>query len=125
MTKANEDIRSWMGQEQRIDRQLRRFAVVGWSTAVAAVVIYGAFKVFAVIHFLWRFEGQTIPRGAYFEIATNLMAIVYALGALGLLGGVLATIGSFVRFRAASLEEIQLRLAAIEEALLDRERDGR
>ena len=52
--------------------------------------------------------------------------VIYGVfGALGLLGGILATIGSFVRFRTASLDEIQLRLAAIEEALLDRERDGR
>lgn len=125
MTGRTEEIRGWMEQEQRVDRRIRLSAKLGWSTAVVAVVVYGVFRIFAVVHYLWRFEGQTIPRGAYFEIATNLMPIVYALGALGLLAGVLATIGSFVRFRTASLEEIQLRLASIEEALLDRERDAR
>ena len=124
MSGRTEEIRGWMEEEQRVDRRLHLAAKLGWSTAVVAVVIYGVFRIFAVVDFLRQLEAQAIPRGAWFEAAQHLMPIVYALGALGLLGGVLATIGSFVRFRTANLAEIQLRLAAIEEALLDRERDG-
>jgi hypothetical protein len=43
------------------------------------------------------------------------------LGELSLLVAVLATVGVFLRFRTASLAEIQLRLAALEGMVGERE----
>ena len=44
--------------------------------------------------------------------------------ALSLLVAVLSTVGVFLRFRTASLAEIQLRLAAVEQMLTDQAEAG-
>lgn len=67
---------------------------------------------------LTRIDAGLIPGSAAMNITELFLPLIYALGAVGLLTGVLATVGSFMRFRTASLDEIQLRLAVIEEALL-------
>lgn len=48
------------------------------------------------------------------------MPLVIALGILSVLIATVSTIGMFVRMRTASLHEIQLRLAALEEMIVSR-----
>jgi hypothetical protein len=52
-------------------------------------------------------------------IFREAMPFVWVLGAISLLVAVLSTVGIFLRFRAASLAEIRLRLAAVEQMLTD------
>ena len=46
------------------------------------------------------------------------LPLITVLGVLSFLVAVLSTVGVFLRFRTASLAEIQTRLAAMEEMLL-------
>ena len=56
-----------------------------------------------------------------FNTLTPLLGIV---GGISLLVATLSTVGVFLRLRTASLGEIQLRLAALEEMLLSKQIEG-
>ncbi len=53
-----------------------------------------------------------------FYIGTLLLPLVAVVGSISLLIAILATVGVFLRFCTASLSEIQLRMAALEERFL-------
>ncbi len=52
------------------------------------------------------------------------MPLVRSVGAVSLLVAVLSTAALLLRFRAASLDEIRLRLAAVEQMLSDQSQGG-
>jgi hypothetical protein len=52
------------------------------------------------------------------------MPLVWAVGGISLLLAVLSSAGLLLRARAASLDEIRLRLTAVEEMLLDQANDA-
>jgi hypothetical protein len=58
-----------------------------------------------------------VPRRA---IADAALPLIVVLGLLSLLIATLTTVGIFLRLRTASLAEIQLRLAALEDMLASR-----
>jgi uncharacterized membrane protein len=57
-------------------------------------------------------------------IFREAMPFVWVVGAISLLVAVLSTAGVLLRFRAASLDEIRLRLAAVEQMLTDQTHGG-
>lgn len=106
-------------EERRRDRFVRRVAFVSWGTAglIAAVLaILTALQIPAILPTARMAGGP----GMMILVGVAMPFILFA-GALSMLGGTLATIGIFMRMRSASLEEIQLRLATLEELLT---RDG-
>jgi len=54
---------------------------------------------------------------SYTQVFRTAMPLVWVLGTISFLIAILSTVGVFMRFRTASLGEIQLRLAAVEEML--------
>lgn len=78
-------------QSRRFDRFVRRTCIAAWTGAFVVVLVFGAL-----------------------EVAKPLLIMV---GALCVLIATLTTVGIFIRQRAASLAEIQVRLAALEDIL--------
>ena len=111
---ASERVWAVIEREKRRDKLVRRVSVAAWSVTGGAVLFFGAVTVAEV----WRLarhaaEGVLIW-SVVFERAIPLVAVI---GALGLLIGIISTVGIFLRLRTASLSEIQLRLAGLEEMI--------
>jgi hypothetical protein len=109
--------RAWeaIDHERRRDRLIRRVSIAAWSVTfviVLLLVVIAAFQVRTAVEFLGG--GGGVGLMAAIGIA---MPAIFAVGALAVLIATLSTVGIFLRLRTASLQEIQLRLAALEESL--------
>ncbi len=106
--------RAWtqIEQEQRRDRFVRRVSIAAWtSTLVVVLALVGATAYQASMM-------STLMGGmGRMAILAMVQQGLIVLGALSVLIATLATIGTFLRLRTASLQEIQLRLASLEEML--------
>jgi predicted transporter len=104
-------------QEKRRDRLLRRISIAAWSVTFLIVVIIATMIGIQVTE-MWKAarEGM-VP---YSTVIAMSMPLVIVLGMLSVLIATLSTIGIFLRLRTASLTEIQLRLAALEDMLASR-----
>ena len=111
---ASERVWAVVEREKRRDRLVRRVSVAAWSVAGGAVLILGAVKTWEVWHLI-RLVGEEV---APWEIVIDrVMPLVWVIGVLGLLIAILSTVGIFLRLRTASLSEIQLRLASLEDMI--------
>lgn len=103
--------------ERRRDRFVRRISVGAWSVTFILVLLLGG--IFgSQVAFLTKtplFGGMS-----WMMIAGLATPFLISLGILSVLIATLATVGVFLRMRTASLLEIQLRLAALEEMLAQR-----
>ena len=106
------DIWSAIEVERRRDQTIRRICVAAWTfTFALALVLIASFVAGLVQMFQGAFQGA-MP---WMAVVTSAMPMFGALWTLSLLIAALSTVGVFLRLRTASLQEIQLRLAAIEE----------
>ena len=103
--------------ERKRDRFIRKVSIVAWSvTGVLALLLT----------ILVGGQAVEMARAAmlgalpWMSVAGIMMPLVIALGMLAVLIATVSTIGMFVRMRTASLHEIQLRLAALEDMLASR-----
>lgn len=108
--------RAWsrIEAEQRSDRLFRRLTIAGWSATglvVLLLVSFGVIQLRAAMRFL------EVGASNLGMVIGGTIPIVLAVGAFCALGATLATIGLFLRMRSASMHEIQLRLAALEDLL--------
>jgi hypothetical protein len=110
--------------EKRIDRRLRRVSAAAWSFTLLLTVVFavltGMQAALAMAQFTNTppYDFGTILTGA--TVANAVLPLVIVLMILSTLIGTLSTVGIFLRLRTASLQEIQLRLAALE-AMLTRD----
>ena len=104
---------SWalVEREKRRDRTLRRVSIVAWTVTFLLVAIFAVIIALRVSETLKLAAVGAVSRQLAIQAAIPLILV---LGELSLLVAVLATVGVFLRFRTASLAEIQLRLAALE-----------
>jgi len=105
--------------ERRRDRWIRRVSVIAWSVTGVILLIFAAITASRIAYTMRQVEVGVAPSGAVWETA---MPLVIVVGLISLLVAVLATVGVFLRLRTASLHEIQLRLAALEQMLVEREK---
>lgn len=101
-------------REKRRDRFVRRLSIAAWATTFVVLLIFAAIMVERIA--LIRRQvvtGFALPQTMY-DAALPLVAVV---GVLSLLIATLATVGIFLRLRTASLAEIQLRLANLEDMM--------
>ncbi len=109
---ASEKVWAVIEREKKQDRLVRRLSVGGWSVTGGALVVFGVGTLVEV----WRLVNLAMqgiaPWGVIFS---SLMPLVAVVGGLGLLVATLSTVATFLRFRTASLSEIQMRLGAIED----------
>jgi hypothetical protein len=102
-------------EERDRDRRVRRIARVAWIATfiiVFAWIVMTAFQIKAMAPVMGG-----VGALALLGIATP---VLFVLLGLSVLIATLSTIGSFLRERRATFEEIQLRLAALEELLTTR-----
>src|SRR5215213_4025099 len=101
--------------ERRRDRFIRRVSVAAWTVTFAIALVFTAAIGLQVAQF-WRMAAVgAVP---WVTVIGSAVPLAVVLGFLSLLIATLSTIGIFLRHRTASLTEIQLRLAALEEMLM-------
>jgi uncharacterized membrane protein YhaH (DUF805 family) len=103
--------------EKRRDRIIRNVSVVSWCITFLLVLALSAILVSQTIFVATRMRGV----GVGWQLALPLMMpLVISLGVLSVLIATLSTVAIFLRLRTASLNEIQLRLASLEEMIVAR-----
>lgn len=99
--------------EKRRDRFIRRVSIIAWSLTFGFVLLFAGLTLPGVIEMI---RGD-LPWMAVVGVATPFLSTVLLLS---ILIAALSTVGVFLRFRSASLAEIQVRLAALEDMLAQR-----
>ena len=115
-SKSSASAAAWAAieEEKRRDRFIRRVSVVAWTVTFVLLLVFGV-AVGAQVAQMLRLVGDG---GAPFTVVIwSAMPLLVVVGILSLLIATLSTVGIFLRLRTASLAEIQLRLAALEEML--------
>jgi flagellar biosynthesis protein FliR len=107
--------------EKRRDRLLRRVSITAWSVTLVLVV---ALALMVGIQVVELAKGAMVGAVPWMSVVGVAMPLVITLGMLSVLVGTVSTIGVFLRLRTASLSEIQLRLAALEDMLVTRGQSG-
>jgi hypothetical protein len=102
--------------EKGRDRTLKRVSTGAWVVTFVALLFTAVGIGFNVAWAVQMWIQGDVYASVIFREA---MPFVWVLGAISLLVAVLSTVGIFLRFRAASLAEIRLRLAAVEQMLTD------
>jgi hypothetical protein len=103
--------------EKRRDRFIRRVSIAAWATTFTIVLAVAAMTSVSVIEMTRAARVGAVP---WMTVMGSAMPLVDVLWKLSLLVAALSTVGIFLRLRTASLTEIQLRLAALEEMLASR-----
>jgi hypothetical protein len=101
-------------RERDRDRLIRRVSIAAWSITLVIVLLLVGANAYQASRMYLLVGGGRIGLISALAAAQNTLVV---LGALAVLIGTLTTIGIFLRLRTASLHEIQLRLAALEETL--------
>lgn len=113
---ASDKAWAFIDEEKRRETLLRRISKWAWITAFLIVL---TFSIIWGIHIIQMIQMYTLARLPDREnILRTATPLFVALGFMSVLVATVSTIGMFMRFRAASLTEIQLRLAALEDMLI-------
>jgi hypothetical protein len=104
-------------KEKGRDRLIMRLCIAAWVGAGIVVLAASILIGLQAKEIFGGFIGGALP---FSTVAGTLLPLIGMLWNLCLLVAALATVGVFLRFRSASLAEIQLRLAALEEMLASR-----
>jgi fumarate reductase subunit C len=103
--------------EKRRDRFIRRVATAAWSVTFALLLILGVFAGLSVSQMVRAAIAGQLPWMSAFGIA---LPFVVVCGVVSLLIATLSTVGVFLRMRTTTLNEVQARLAALEQMLASR-----
>jgi hypothetical protein len=116
---ASHSEKAWSAieKEKRIDGIVRRVSIAAWTTTFILVSLFAVIVGVQVVEMMAAVQAGVAPRAA---IIGSAMPLLVVLGVLSLLIATLSTVGVFLRLRTASLAEIQLRLAALEDMLASR-----
>ena len=115
---------SIQGQKDRIwatieaekdrDRRIQRISRVAWTVTFLALLLVAV----SVGWNTWLvLVGAMKGNVSYTQVFRTAMPFIWVLGTVSFLIAILSTVGMFMRLRTASLAEIQLRLAAVEEMI--------
>lgn len=116
MTASNAADRTWalIENEKRRDRFIRRVNIAAWTTTFLVVLIIAVLVGLQVAALA---RAHVLGMEPWSMVIASAMPLLDVLWKLSLLVAALSTVGIFLRLRTASLTEIQLRLAALEEML--------
>jgi len=118
MNRTTEHVFQFIESEQRRDRFVRRISVVAWSVTFLMLLAFASLVAFEVSHAYSAVEVGAATIGNVLALTMPLIAVT---GVLSVLIATVSTVGVFLRLRTASLAEIQVRLAALEQMLLEGE----
>lgn len=116
-TTASGSVWDAIENEKKRDRFIRRVSVVAWSVTGVLVLLLAVLVLGQAVSMARAAMLGALP---WMSVAGIVMPLVIALGMLSVLIATVSTIGMFVRMRTASLHEIQLRLAALEDMIVSR-----
>ena len=108
--------------ERRRDRLIRRVSITAWTITFLLVCVLAVMVCLQVVPLA---RGAAVGAVPWISVIGAAMPLIIVLGILSVLVATLSTIGIFLRLRTASLSEIQLRLAALEEMLSGQGNAGR
>ena len=114
---AAESAWALIDNEKRRDRFIRRVSIIAWSVTFAIVLLIAILVSVQLVQMIKGVRAGALPWSA---VIGSAMPLVDVLWKLSLLVAALSTVGIFLRLRTASLAEIQLRLATLEEMLANR-----
>lgn len=103
--------------ERRRDRFVRRVSIIAWSISFALVLAVAIIVGVQVSQFLDGAREGEVP---WSVVVGSTIPLIDVLWKMSLLVATLSTVAIFLRLRTASLTEIQLRLAALEEMVAAR-----
>jgi hypothetical protein len=103
--------------EKRRDRFIRRVSIAAWATTFIIVLLVAVMTGISLVEMR---KAQMLGAVPWMAVMASAMPLIDVLWKLSLLVAALSTVGIFLRLRTASLTEIQLRLAALEEMLASR-----
>ena len=111
-TSSAERTLALIDNEKRRDRFVRRANIAAWAFALTVVLAIG---VLVAIQVWQNWRAAAVGALPWSAVAGAAMPLVDVLWKLSLLVAALSTVAVFLRLRTASLLEIQLRLATLEE----------
>jgi hypothetical protein len=117
MDNASAKVWEAIDSEKRRDRFIKKVSVAAWSVTFGFVLLL---MVMVGIQVWEMTKGALAGALPWMSAIGVAMPLVIVLGLLSTLIATLATVGMFLRLRTASLSEIQLRLAALEEMIAAR-----
>jgi hypothetical protein len=120
-TPASGDVWAAIENEKRRDRRLRKISIAAWTVTFVIVLLFTV-AIGLQVSQMVKLMGAALGEGPFGMMALvgAAMPLFIVLGLLSVLIATLSTVGIFLRLRTASLAEIQLRLAALEEMLTTR-----
>lgn len=104
--------------EKRRDRLLRRVSTVAWTVTFVIAGLFAIVTGLSVAQVVKGALGGGLPWMTALGLSIPFFTVLLTISVLV---AALSTVGIFLRLRTASLAEIQLRLAALEEMLAARQ----
>ena len=98
--------------EKRRDRFIRRVSIAAWTATFVIVLVIAILTTISVVEMAKAQMAGAVP---WVAVMAAAMPLVDVLWKLSLLVATFSSIAIFLRLRTASLAEIQLRLATLEE----------
>jgi uncharacterized membrane protein len=113
---TNSTQRIWdsIDQEKRRDRTMQRISIAAWTATLILVFILLVIGGISAAQMVRAALNGAVP---WVAVLGTMLPVIIVLGLLTALIAVLSTIATFLRTRTVTLHEIQLRLAALEDAL--------
>jgi hypothetical protein len=111
--------RAWeiIEREKKRDTLVKKASMVAWVITFVLAGLYAILVIAEGFAIASNFRARGLTG---LDLIIAVKPLVESLGTLMLLLAVLGTLGMFLRFRTASVNELQLRLAALEDMLADR-----
>jgi len=101
-------------REKRFDRFIRKACIAAWVVTIGLLILFGIGSAVAAVQMIKLAAAMGAPWTLLMQPALPFLG---ALWTVCLLVATLTTVGVFLRLRTSSLNEIQLRLAALEDML--------
>lgn len=102
--------------EKGKDQRIRRISTAAWSVTGLAILFYGTIVFQQFLQFRRMVDSGIMPSGSEWGALVPLVGVV---GLVALFVAILSTVGMFFRLRTSSLEELKVRLTALEDLVVD------
>lgn len=103
-------------KEKRTDQLIKVVSKSSWSVTFMFLIGFAGISGYEVYHMYSLYQKGMISASSLFD---TFMPFIMVIGGICLTIAILSTVGTFFRLRTSSLSEIQLRLAALEEMMVE------
>ncbi len=110
-------LREKIEMEKKTDHLIRRISKIAWGGTIFFIIVFIGFTGYEIFNLWGLYKAGFVPASSIFN---ELTPFLISLGGASFVVSIVSTIGVFLRLRTSTLSEIQVRLAALENILLDR-----